>query len=119
MNFIEAVRRLNNDCYSEMYKEDDFNNRLRLVDDELHYVESAMHYIPTSKDMLVEDWIVTCEEIVNGIRINDLKDKTIKHIKYIDYHFVFTLCNGKKYKFLGDSYGEGSSAVGITEITGM
>lgn len=126
MNFIEAVKILEKDCYSQMYIKGEFHKRLHLVNDELQYVEqelyydgSAMDYIPTSKDMLVEDWIVTCEKIVNGIRINDLTDKTIKNIEYINYHFVLTLCNGKKYKFLGDSYGEGSSAVDITEITGQ
>lgn len=125
MDFIEAVKILEKDCYSEMHKQGDFHKRLHLVNDELHYVEEQLYYdgtekeyVPTAKDMLVEDWIVARTEIVDGIDLNDLNNKTIKNIEYIDYHFIFTLCNGKKYEFSGDPYGEASSVVEIKEITG-
>lgn len=121
MNFIEAVKKLEKDCYSYMYIEDDFHKRIYLVNDELHYVELQLYYdgtekvyIPTGKDMLVANWVVERDEIVDGIRLKDLKGKVITNIEYIDYHFVFTLCNGKKYEFSGDAY----SAVEIREVTG-
>lgn len=123
MNFIEAVKKLENDSYAQMYIQGEFHERLHLVSGELYYVEGQFYsdgtrkdYIPTSNHMLREDWIVTSDEVVDGIRLNDLKDKTIKSIEYVWCHFIITLCNGKKYEISGD--GEGGDAVAISEITG-
>lgn len=125
MNFIEAVKILEKDCYSQMYMQGDFHKRLHLVNDKLEYVEKQLYYdgseaeyIPTINDMLVEDWDVEREVIVNGIRINDLKDKTIKGIEYTDEKcFILTLSDGRRYEFSGDSYANVAWVV-IDEITG-
>lgn len=124
MNFIEAVKKLEND-YSHMYIDCEFNKRLKLEDGKLRYVEPQIYdisfttdYTPTANHMLREDWFVTSDEIVDGIRLNDLKDKTIKNIEYIDEHIVVTLCNGKKYEISGYAFVECSDAVTISEITG-
>lgn len=125
MNFIEAVKKLENDCYLHMYIEGEFHKRVHLVNDELQYVEQQLYYdgtekeyVPTAKYMLKEDWIVTSDDMVDGIRLNDLKGKTIKNFEYSRCHFIVTLCDGKQYKISGDGEGEGGDAVTISEITG-
>ena len=124
MDFIEAVKILEKDCYSEMHKQGDFHKRLHLVNDQIEYVEeqlsydgSEIKYIPTSNDMLVEDWVVVRSKMVNGININNLKDKTITDIKYESECFILTLSDGRIYEFLGDSH-ECVAWVVIKEITG-
>lgn len=86
MNFLEAVKILDKDCYSYMYRKDKFDKRLHLVNDELHYVEKQLYhdgtkkeYVPTAKDMLDDNLY---ERKLKGLGfVGDEKDSQYDYTK--------------------------------------
>jgi len=117
MNFIEAVKEIEKNCDAYMFRVSHFDNKLNLVNDVLCYVKEKVYYdgteeeyVPTSKDMLANDWVVETDQIIDGVRLNSMIGYKIVKVKHSDNEFTITLSNDTKYIFSVNNI-EGSATI--------